>query len=148
MVEKTKIWKTSIILVISTTFLMMAAASVNAEETEEPIPRSNETPVEDSTNNELTDDLLISPGPEPILIEPSPDVIYQNIPMDEGTTDDFVISPNQEPSSIEPYSDTINEKTGEIAEKKETSQTLILSIATIAIIAGMVISLIILKIKK
>jgi len=128
MTKKTNIWKTSTFLVISLTFLMMAAVSANAETTGEvTIPRSNdvpvETPIDDSTNSDLTDDLLISPSPdEPLIIAPNPDTTNE-------LTDDLVIA-------------------GETAEPPEISSMTLPSIAIIAVIATIVVSLIILKRKK
>ena len=128
MTKKTNIWKTSIMLILSLTFLMMAAASVNAETTgQETIPRSNDTPIEipvdDSTNNDLTDNMLISPGPEePLIIAPNPDTTNE-------VTDDLVIS-------------------GQTTEQPGISSMAIPSIAFIAVIAAILVSLIIVKRKK
>lgn len=141
MTRKKDICKTSIMLVISLTFFMMAAASANAEGTEEVIPRPDGLPVEDTATDDLTDDLVISPNP---------DVAY------DDQTDDLLISPSPEPSLIEPYADTINEETGEPdnlvvagdTTQEEASTTVIPGVAILAVVAGMVVVLIILKRSK
>ena len=126
MTEKTKIWKTSLLLVISLIFLMMAAASVNAEEIlGEVIPRSGEIPVDDTSSNDLTDDLVISPNPEPSLIEPYSDVINE----ETGETDSLVIA-------------------GKTTDQKETPSLVIPGMVIIGVFAVIVICIIIYKIKK
>ncbi|KYK21951.1 hypothetical protein AYK24_02810 [Thermoplasmatales archaeon SG8-52-4] len=126
MTEKTKIWKTSILLAISLMFLMMAAVSVNAEEIlGEVIPRSDDIPVDDTLPNDLTDDLVISPNPEPFLIEPYSDVINE----ETGETDSLVIA-------------------GKTTDQKETLDIVIPGTVIVGVIAGIAICIIIYKIKK
>ena len=159
MTKKTKIWKTTNMLIFSLTFLMMTAASVNAERTEdEVIPRTDETPVDDSLSSASTDDLLISPSPESILINPGTDVIYEEVPVDDNTsndlTDDLVISPNLEPPLIAPNSDAINEGVGETdnlvisgktVEHLEISTVPIPAFVIIAVIVGIAVSIVLIK---
>ena len=93
--NKTKKNVISAILVLFV--LMMTAASVNAEETDEGIiPRTDESLVDDSVSNDLTDDLVISPNPEPILIEPGTDLIYEAV----GETDNLIISDKTDEHSV------------------------------------------------
>lgn len=124
MIKKTKSWKNSIPLLISLTILMIAAASVNAERTEETVPISDDVPIYDITSSDLTDDMLISPGPEePLVIAPNPDT------TNEETNDLVLIA-------------------GEASEKTEISTIALPSIAIIAIIIGIAVSIIILKRKQ
>lgn len=122
MIKKTKTWKTSIMLAISLTLLMIAAASVNAEET---TPRSSDVPIEIPvddfiSNDDLTDDILISPGPEePLIIAPNPDTINEE-------TDNLVIA-------------------GETTEKSEIYTIALPAIVIVAAIAGISVSIILLK---
>lgn len=126
MTEKNKIWKISILLVISLIFLMMAAASVNAEEIlDEVIPRSDEIPVGDTSSNNLTDNIVISPNPEPSLIEPYSDIINE----ETGETDSLVIA-------------------GKTTNQKETPSLGIPGMVIITVIAVIALCIIIYKIKK
>ena len=142
--------------------LMMTAASVNAEGTDEGvIPWTEETPADDSVLNDLTDDLLISPSPEPILIAPGTDVTYNEVLDYENAsndlTDELVISPNPEPSLIAPNSDAINEEaeeTGDFVIADKTDEQSVISTMTIpafmiiAIIVGITASILLIKRKE
>ena len=142
--------------------LMMTAASVNAEGTDEGvIPWTEETPADYSVLNDLTDDLLISPSPEPILIAPGTDVTYNEVLDYENAsndlTDELVISPNPEPSLIAPNSDAINEEAGETGDlviTDKTDEQSVISTMTIpafmiiAIIVGITASILLIKRKE
>ena len=126
MTEKNKIWKTGILLVISLTFLMMTAASVNAERTNiETVPINEEIVInENASDNEEGN--LISPGPEePLIIAPNPNLISEDI----ETSDDLVIA-------------------GDTAGQNEILNIGLPGLAIIAILAGVVIGIIVYKFKK
>ena len=123
MTKKTKIWKTGIQLVVSLTFFMMVATSVSAERTEEAITRFNEIPVDDSSSNDLTDDLLISPGPEePLIIAPNPDEINEEL----VEPDDLVIA-------------------GKTTEQTDISTMALPAFVIIAVIIGISASIVLIK---
>ncbi len=126
MTEKTKIWKTSILLVISLTFLMMAAASVNAERTnEDAVPVNDEIVINENTS-EYEEGNLISPGPkEPLIIAPNPNLISEDIEK----TDDLVIA-------------------GDTTGQNEIIKIDLPGFAIITVLAGIAICIIIYKIKK
>ena len=126
MTEKNKIWKTSILLVISLTFLMMTAASVNADRTnKETVPVNEEMVInEDTSENEEGN--LISPGKEePLIIAPNPNLISGDIEQ----TDDLVIA-------------------GDTTDQNEIINIGLPGLAIITIISGIAICIIVYKIKK
>ena len=126
MTEKNKIWKTSILLVISLTFLMMTAASVNAERTNVETVPVNEEIVKNKDTSENEEGNLISPGPdEPLIIAPNPSLISEDIEQ----TDDFVIA-------------------GDTTGQNEIMEIGLPGIAIITILAGIAICIIVYKIKK
>jgi hypothetical protein len=126
MTEKNKIWKTGILLVISLTFLMMTAASVNADRINvETVPVNEEIVINENTS-ENDEGNLISPGPEePLIIAPNPNLISENIEQ----TDDLVIA-------------------GDTTGQNEILNIGLPGLAIITILAGIAICIIVYKIKK
>jgi len=137
MIKINKIGKTSILLVISLTCLMMAAASVNADTIRDPVIIDH-----DAINGER-EDLIIAPAQEePLIIAPAP--ISDETNDDQNS--DLVISPqgvtinedeeNPESSLIAPRNQKTEENTVNIG---------LPAIAVIALIGGLLVSVLLFK---
>lgn len=122
MKNKNKSLKTSLILIIGVTFIMMVAASASADiisresdsESEE-IVVDQDTPIDEGN--------LISPGAEePLIIAPDPNII----PEQTDYTDDLVIA-------------------GDTTDKSQIKDIGLTGFAVIVIIAGIVAALIIIR---